>query len=1115
LYLKLHCFEAAIFCISQDHIHTHTMLKSHLTKLLMAVAVLSLAVSTSVYGQGVTSSDINGFVTDSSGKPIAGATVVALRVDTGSKATALTGANGQYDIDGLKAGGPYTVTVSSAVGSETQNNVYLDVSAHLRTNFVIDTSVVKLETVKVSASSDDTTFGAGNMSFGTTFSAKDIASTTTVRRDVQDYENLDPRANVMQVSPSDSQFTVSFAGQNPRENLFLIDGVSATDNFGLNSNGYAGFRNPLPPEWIQSLSVDLSPYDVVFSGFSGGLLNATLKSGTNSVHGSAYELYEGTSFRGPNPVPGSLGAHEPLQAHTTGFTIGGPIIKDKLFYFLGYDAFRQIAAAPSQNFIPDNSGGVYTQIIQKTVSSYGFNPGTFQAVNHSWQQNFVGKIDWNISDAHKFEFTFRHTDGEAPNFYNYTASYETSLSASWYNTHRSDQSYTAKLTSDWSSIIPSLHTEIEGTYKRYNGTAQLNGADFPAITIDNVPGSSLNGGTAPFALFLGQYWAYQTNNVYTWEQEEHALADYSIGNHTIKFGVTFDRTGYTDTFIPNTLGSFTFATVQDYLNGTPTYGVQETTYPGFTISSAVSHYYAMMIAPVIGDTWRVSDNLSLVFGARMDYPYEPQNPPLSQLFVNTYGYRNDGTINGHYTISPRAGFTYQVPSKLKTQIRGGAGLFVGANPVVWTENSFNNAGQLNTTTVGSSSSAATTAVIPGYTFTGPVPPSIPGTASTAVPSYDVVAPNFKAPSQWKENIAIDRELGFWDLVASANIDLAQVNKDIFTTDANLKVAASGPAILPDGAIHYNGNITPGSLGSYNLSPLPTGASTSTSSLSSTTLSANPATGPVYTLQNTNKGASQAYSIQIRHPLKDGWAYSIAYSHTHATAVQPEGSSTASGNYGGFPFVNPNDNIAYRSEYATPDKFVVTLTRQFKFFNAKNSATTISSQLIAQTGQPYSYVFKGDASGSGLSGEQLFYVPTGPNDPKVTWGSAAEQTAFFQFLANTPDLAKYAGSIVPRNSSYAPWQHFVNLHVEQQVPSIGNSRLVLFADCFDFGNMLNKQWGTVTNFSNSYFTRTVAGTFLNAATNQYIYTFNPATLGTTSTYSDMSRWTAQIGARFEF
>ncbi|MGH7997407.1 MAG: TonB-dependent receptor [Opitutaceae bacterium] len=1087
----------------------------------LTALALSLLAGTQVLGQGVTTAGISGFVLDGAGAPVVGATVTAVHVPSGTRAVATTRSNGEYNFDGLRTGGPYSITVTADnYSSAAKTGVFLDVGSVFEANFTMaGGEVVKMASMNVTATPDDEVFDPSVMSNATSLSAREIQMVPTIRRDVQDVENLDPRANMLQVSPTDTQYAISFEGQNPRENLFLIDGVSATDNFGLNSNGYAGFRNPLPPEWIESMALDLNPYDVVLSGFSGGVLDATLKSGTNDFHGSLYGYYMGTRMRGPDPVPNSIyGSHEPIQMHTTGGTFSGPIIPNKLFFFVGYDAFREIATPPVEEFIPDNSDGDYSTII-KQAQAYGFNPGTFTAVNHLWQQNFVAKLDWNISDSQKFEFTFRHTAGEAPNFYDFTSSYGTSLSSSWYATYRTDQSYTAKLNSDWSQFVPNLHTEIEATYKRYNGTAALNGSDFPAVTINNVPGTSIAGGTAPYSVFLGQYWAYQKNNIYTWEQEEHAYADYSIGAHTFKFGVQLDRTSYTDTFIPNYLGSYTFDSIADWEAGTPTAAEQETPNPGYTLGDDLSHYYLLDIAPLIEDTWHVNDALTLMGGVRADYPYEPQNPLASSIFEKAYGYANNSTMNGNYTISPRLGFNYNFPTKRKTQLRGGIGLFLGQNPVVWVENSFNNAGQLNTLTdYISTSSAPTTAVIPGYTFTGAKPTPLPVNPGTSAPSFDVTSPDFHWPSAWKENLALDRELPFWGAILTLDVDLSQVNKDVITRNLNMKTAASGPAFMPDGAIHYNGNITPGYLGPYNLG-LP-GTSTSISSISSSSLSANPATGPVYLLTNTNKGATQEYTIQLHRPLQNGWSWSFAYTHTHATEVDPAPSSVASSNYEDNPFVNPNDNIAYNSAYASPDKFVVWVSKEFHFLKRRNTATTISADFIAQTGQAYSYVFKGDADGSGLSGDSLFYVPTGPSDPKVTWGKASEETAFFSWLAQNPELAKYAGRIAPRNAFYAPWEKTLDVHFEQEVPVYGPARLVLFADCFNFANLLDKNWGLITNYDPQYEERTVAGTFLNAATNQYIYTFNPATLGpafgsTATIYPDMSRWSVQVGARIEF
>lgn len=1103
-----------------------------------AIALFS---SSSGFAQGVTTAGLAGFVTGTDGHPIAGATVTALHVPTGTRAVTHTNSVGQYVFAGLRPGGPYTVSATAPnMAPANQENLSLDGGTVGKADLTLTAEIVQMSAVHVNAEQDPT-FSNMSMSQATTFNAAQIMQIETVRRDIQDVQNLDPRATVMQVSPTDSQYTVSFAGFNPKENLFLIDGVSANDNFGLNSNGYAGFRSPAPPEWIQSMFMDLNPYDLIYSGFAGAVTNLTIKSGTNEFHGDFYALYTGTNFRGPDPAPGPLGKHEKVQEHTTGGTLGGPIIKDKLFFFVGYDAFRELAAPAPAEFIPDSSAtgiGAINQIITHTEQTFGFNPGGLVAQTHIWNQDFVAKLDWNITDAHKFEFTFRHTDGEAPNFYNYAFNNETSLSSSWYNTHRTDQSYTAKLESDWSAVVPNLSTEVEATYARYNGTAELNGADFPAVSIGGITGTSTAGGTAPYELFLGQYWAYQLNNIYTWEQEEHAYAQYTMGAHTLKFGVQFDRVGYTDTFIPNALGSYYFATVQDYIAGTPTFVEQETPQTGYNLGSDVSHYYNLNIAPFIEDTWRPNDALTIMGGVRLDYPYEPQSPDYSSLFFSNFGFANNGTGSGNYILSPRVAFNYTLPTERKTQIHGGLGLIASDYPVVWYENSFNNAGQLNTVSSGSTSFVPTTKTLTfnnnPYIFNGVNSPSLIAAGappSSAAPSFDVMDPKFQGPSNWKENIAVDHELPFWHIVATVDADFSEVNKDVLMEQLNYATAASageaGPAYLPDGAIRYAGNITAGSStylsgnygSAYTSSSSPTYIFAATTSTASSTLQQHKSVGPVYYLTNTDKGGSQVYSIDFHREMKDGWAWSIGYAHTHATVVDDAPSTTASTGYSDIYGVNPNDNVAYHSQYAEPDKVVATLTKRFDFFHNVHARTEISAQYIAETGQAYSAVFKGDANGDGENDSSLFYVPTGSNDPKVAWASSTDEANFFSWLARNPQIGQYAGRVVPRNALYAPWIHLLNLHVEQGVPIWGPAHLILFADCFDFGNLLNHNWGLVSNFDSSFNVQTIAGTGFNpkgdGGAGQYIYVFNPSTLGTPTTYPDMSRWAIQIGARLEF
>jgi len=1067
---------------------------------------LAFTITTTMFGQGVTTSGLSGFVTDKDGKPVAGANVEVVLTASGTRYSSTSRSTGQYTVSGIIPGGPYTVTASAAGYPEaTRTDIYLQLGSVSAVDLALSSEIVKMEAYQVSESGTNTTFDSSSMGTGSNYSQKDIAAITSVRRDIQDIQNLDPRAVVMQVSPSDPAYTFSVAGQNPRENALLVDGVSAADNFGLNSNGYAGLRNPVPFDWISNLSLQINPYDVIYSGFLGAVTDITLKSGTNELHGSAYEIYTGTSFRGPDPVIGLLGAHEPLQEHTTGFTLGGPIIPNKLFFFVGYEAFREISAPPVQLFNPlaaATGTTEYNEIVSTLSSRYNYNPGSLNAISHTWEQNFVGKVDWNISDSQKFSFTFRHTIGDAPVFYNYSGSSETSFNTSWYNSNRSDQSYTAQLNSDWSKIISNFHTEIEATYKRYNGTATLNGPKEPAITIEGVTGVSEPAAVNPISsgeIFAGTYYAYQDNNIYTWEQEEHAYGDYSIGNHTFKFGAQFDRTGYTDTFIPNQIGSITYDTVAHFLANTPDVETVEIPAAGFTLGEDVSHYYLLDIAPLIQDTWRPNSQLTLVAGIRMDDPYVPQSPIASPVFANAYGFSNAISMNGNYTVSPRFGFNYNFNTALPTQIRGGAGLFLGQNPVVWVENSYNNAGQLNTESLNSAGQLS---------------------ASSAVPSFDYTNPNFHWPANWKENIALDKTLPWLGIIATAEVDLSQVEKDVLYQQVNpYATPASGPLTLPDGRIRYAGAITPGTTSSigtaYVLPNAPTGYYASVTS-SVSTLYSNHATGAVYELTNTDKGGSQEYTLELARPLTDGWAFSLAYTHTHATQVQPFSSSVASSGFLGAPYINPNDNIAYRSQYSVPDKFVATATREFNFFKQKYSKTRVSAQFITQTGQAYSFVFHGNANGDGDSDDDdLFYVPSGPSDPKVEWISATEEANFFKYLASNAQLAKWAGQIAPRNSAYAPWQEVINIHVEQEIPIWHNVRATLFADCYNFGNMLDKHSGLVDDFTNSFETQEIAGTGYDTKTNKYIYTFNPGTLGVPTIYSDLSRWQLQVGARLEF
>ena len=381
---------------------------------------------------------------------------------------------------------------------------------------------------------------------------------------------------------------------------------------------------------------------------------------------------------------------------------------------------------------------------------------------------------------------------------------------------------------------------------------------------------------------------------------------------------------------------------------------------------------------------------------------------------------------------------------------------------------------------------------------------------------NVTDPDFKPPVSWKGNLAIDYTLPWGGLILTAEVEGSWVKQAAFVNSINIKMATAANAaaataagttpVLPDGRIQYNGTITP------NITGTPY-----TTSVGSSALLNNPNFSTVYVLTNTNKGQASDYTIELRRPMKNHWAFSAAYTRSHATEVNPFTSSVAQSNFSGRAYFNPNENVAARTNYMTPDKFVLSATREFDFFHNLRALTAVTFVFRAQTGHPYSWTFKGDANGDGFSNNDLFYVPNGPNDPKVTWNSTTEEAAFFDFVSHS-SLKNYLGQVVPRNSELSPYQETLDLHFEQNIPIPGHARLQIFCDCLNFANLLNSRWGVTTGVDFPY-NRTVAGATFNRLGNnghgQYVYHFNSNTLGGVPVFTDLARWQLQIGAKLSF
>lgn len=1076
------------------------MFKKHILRLLFASAVVFGFAASSGWAQGVTTGAISGIVTDEGGKPLAGVPVTITHEPSGTKISAVTRPNGQYSSAGLRVGGPYIVTAAAANLPEvSERDVYVDVGQTVDVNLRVRTEVVTLEKLDVSASRD-TTFGSSKMGTSTAFDERAIATTPTVRNSVQDIAKMDSR---MFLGSLDQGGQLSAQGQNFRFNTFLVDGVAAGDPFGLNSNGFSSLRSPVPLEALSALSVQLNPYDARYAGATGAFINAIIKSGTNEYHGSVYYQFTDDSMRAKNPVSGLREAFDEKQY---GLTFNGPILQDRLFFSFAYDMFKRNAAAPQANFVPDAAGLAQIDAIITRAKALGYDPGTLASPsNTSEQETIVGKIDWNISDQHRLFVTYRRNYGHDTVFANYTSSTSTSLSNYWYDQPRNTDSYTAQLNSQWT---PDFSTEATVSYTKYDGTPSNRGAAFPQVQVQGISGKRLDTGATitTGGVYFGTESSRQLNQIVTKEKQGKLTADYVLGDHTITAGLEDISTKYDNAFVQYTNGYYLFANPTTWAAGTPPTGYTlKQPYAGHTLDEAIARWKYDSYAALIQDTWKPTTSLTLLAGLRYDYPYIGERPPYLPSFgaagfttvEGTPVIRNNTTNSGNATLAPRFGFTYDFHTKRKTQLRGGFGLFQGKNPAVWISNAYSNAGSVYNY---SPSGAALTATV----FNPDPKTQTPAGSSNPAPDVNITDPNFKQPSVWKSNIAVDHELPWGDLTFTAEYYYHQTEEALNTQFLNYKVATDGSSTAPDGRIRYG--------------------TAATIVSSSSAASGSPGRrrvsnfADVFYITNTNKGESKGVTLEVRRPMKNGWSWSASWTNGRATEVSPMTSSVAASNYQNRAVFNPNEDVESTSNTSIKNNIIVTLTRQFKII--PKAPTTVSVVYQGRSGHPYSWVFYGDANGDGYTFNDLLYVPTGPTDPNVAWANAAERDAFFTFVESS-SLKNYKGTHPGRNSEVSPWLNTVDLNFSQEIPIFKRVRAELYGSILNFANLIDKDWGIQEELPFSY-RRAVAGATYNAAGNGgkgvWNYTFTTTTLnGVPVTVNDtpVSRWQAQVGMRIKF
>lgn len=1135
--------------------HPNRVRMSKLTLGLLAALATAPAFAQS------TSAGLGGIVTDAGGQPVAGAEVTITHVESGTISRATTDASGRYTARGLRVGGPYTVTVSkNGVGTDTEQNIYLDLNKISTVDAALG-DAGQLDTVQVvGIAGGSNVFSATKMGSGTSVNQQVIESLPSMNGNIQDYMRLDPRVAFTDRASG----SISAGGQNPRFNKITIDGVSASDTFGLEGNNMPTQRQPVSMEAIEALDIDLSNYDVTIAGAAGANINAVTKSGTNEFHGSIYGTFRDGEWFGDYParIAGSsldvtgLPFDEYTEEMTWGATVGGPIIKDKLFFFANFEKYRQKDIGPaggSQGTNPLASGADFNaqdvaevQRIARDV--WGFDAGSLNAGGDTELDEKALKIDWNINDNHRA--SVRYSKLEQTRVRPEASSASTlSLSSNWYNHEKTVESYVGQLFSDWTE---NFSTEFKVSFRDYSSirvspttapTIQIYFDDNVANGNDDPRGTTSSTFSGLDLIRIGTERSSPGNSLLTETWNYFGSATWTLGDHDVKFGAEYSESEIYNFFLQDSWGNYSFYVptrngVHDFsnlLNGRYfDYDLQANpTNP----DAIAARYTNKNLSLFVQDTWYVSPNLTLTLGVRADRPEASPNPPFNACFASErvangtgpascpnggFGIDNTNTYSGSFIIQPRFGFNYTFDTERPTQLRGGVGLFQGDAPQVWVGNAYSSTGMnyvsyQNLVCVDANADGRCDNGVQ-FSANG-LNPSIPS-GGAGVRNVNAIAEDFELPSVWKANLAIDHELPWYGIVASAELLMTEVKNGLFYRTLNTGAGYTDPY---GRTVYWNPN-----------SPRPFG------NTSSGTTPTNPARfgnnsyfNDVYLLENTDLGRGRQFTVSLEKPFNrdSDWSWTLGYTYTQAEEVAALTSSTAGSGFGSQLGVNINEPVAGTARYEIKDRFTGALNWQHKFFG--DHATQVGLFYEGRSGRPYSYIFNGDANGDNRTFNDLFYVPAGPGDVKFgslsTTGAftanPAMEAAFWKWLDGQQQLQAYRGRFAPENEFRAGWVNTFDLRISQELPGFFKGhKSKIWLDIQNVGNLINKDWGHIIDYG---FNANVAvASLIGIHEGKYVYgyrsgtEFGQATALGLPTNADgqtngVSQWSLQVGLKYEF
>jgi hypothetical protein len=1066
---------------------------------LGVVLVVALLLPVEGTSQGVTTAAITGIVSDSSGNSVAGARVAAVHVPSGTQYVAVSRASGAYTLLNLRVGGPYRVT-ATRVGSQPQSKdeLFLILGETRRLDFQLSALAQQLAGQRIVAVAETETVRTGA---SITVDLLQVVSTPSAKRSTRDLTRLDPR--------SDGNF--AFGGRNWLYNNVTLDGSYFNNSYGLDDPAPGGQTNaePVPFEAVDQVRVSIAPFDVRQGGFTGANVNTVTKSGTNEFGGAVYSFLRTDALQG-NEVRGSpVVANPDLSYRQQGLSFNGPLMKDKLFFFVAAEWERN--DDPGTNFVASTgtTGFGISRVTRSTMDAisdrlrqeYNYETGPYEGyINETNNDKLLAKFDWNINEQNNASFRFNSLDatrdlGPHPFVlsFNNTGRGPNATSLPFRNSGYAINNKLQSYAFEWNSRSSGYANRLFASYNRFRDSRTPFSEDFPTIEIGDQGVTYTTAGHEPFSIhnILDQDVWQLTNNFSLF-----------AGSHVYTVGANFESFAFFNSFNIFRHGLFhlpgigtTYVSVQEFMTATAPTNPNQVDFRGMIGTGPFKgeNVSVGQVSLYAQDEWLKTNRLTLTYGLRLDVPMyytDPVDNPYSRGLTALDENRNPEVVDqsklpgATVMLSPRVGFNWDVRGERRTVLRGGTGIFTGRVPFVWIGNVISNPGANPNL----------------YPAADPIPTK---KGSVLAQSFDVNAmtSDFKFPQVWTTSIGVDHQLSD-DLTATIDVMYGKDLNSVFMRNADL---VAPKRTLPDGRPYFGG------AGASELNP-DFGAG-------------------IYVIDNTSEGYSFNISGQLRKRFSGTASAGIGYSHTRAQN-NLKSTEIASVLWQNQPVQgDPNNPELSYSEFGQRHRFVgdalytKTWSEQHRTQIGIFAELAEGNRFSGAGGNRYSFIYSGDVNGDGTGGNDLIYIPRSQSEivllPFVNASgqtvSAQEQwTRLDAFIAQDQYLSDHRGQIAQRFGAVNPWYSTVDVRVLQNMMLFtGEKRhtLQLSFDLINVGNLINSDWGVRKVASASATSPLHLVDFTAAGVPRFNFT------GPTSTYIDdpdvLSRWRAQVGLRYFF